>query len=144
MSRPRILLADDHSSMLDRVVRLVADEFDVVAAVSDGQAALDAAAALHPDVVVFDISMPVMNGLDAATRLGESASPPRIVFLTVHDDQAFIDAARDAGAQAYVIKSHIGTDLVPAIRCALEGRSQFPQPAESSGEAHHRLSWNPR
>jgi len=53
--------------------------------------------------------------------------PPRIVILTVHDDQAFIDAARDAGAQAYVIKSHIGTDLVPAIRRALEGRSQFPQ-----------------
>src|SRR5262249_41042936 len=134
MSRPRILLADDHSSILDRVVRLVADEFDVVGAVNDGQAALDAAAILHPDVVVFDISMPVMSGLDAAGRLGESARPPRIVFLTVHDDQAFIDAARDAGAQAYVIKSHIGTDLVPAIWSALEGRSQFPQPAASSRE----------
>ena len=127
MPRARILLADDHSSILDRVVRLVADEFEVVGAVTDGQAALDAAALLHPDVVVFDISMPVLSGLDAAARLVESPRPPRIVILTVHDDQAFIDAARDAGAQAYVIKSHIGTDLVPAIRRALEGRSQFPQ-----------------
>ncbi|HJZ76239.1 MAG TPA: response regulator transcription factor [Vicinamibacterales bacterium] len=138
MSRPRILLADDHSSILDRVVRLVADEFDVVGAVGDGQAALDAAALLHPDVVVFDISMPVMSGLEAAARLGESARPPRIVFLTVHDDQAFIDAARDAGAQAYVIKNHIGTDLMPAIRGVLEGRSQFPQPAVQSSGARVR------
>jgi DNA-binding NarL/FixJ family response regulator len=132
MSRPRILLADDHSSMLDRVARLIADDFDVVGAVTDGQAALDAAAVLHPDVVVFDISMPVLSGLAAAARLGESPRPPGIVILTVHDDQAFIDAARDAGAQAYVVKSHIGTDLVPAIRCALEGRSHFPHAAEEA------------
>src|SRR5262249_54483505 len=74
----------------------------------------------------------------AAARLGESARPPRIVFLTVHDDQAFIDAARDAGAQAYVIKNHIGTDLMPAIRGVLEGRSQFPQPAVQSSGARVR------
>jgi two-component system, response regulator PdtaR len=120
--------------MLKRVVRLVEDEFDVVGAVTDGQAAIDAAAVLQPDVVVFDISMPVLSGLDAATRLGESARPPRIVFLTVHDDQAFIDAARDAGAHAYVIKSHLITDLVPAIRGALEGRSQFPDIPASPSE----------
>src|SRR5262245_58152158 len=131
MSRPRVLLADDHSSILERAIRLVADEFDVVSAVSDGQSALDAAIVLQPDVVVFDISMPVMNGLEAAARLAESAHPPRIVFLTVHDDPAFISAARDVGALAYVVKRHIATDLVPAIRRALEGRTQFPPvPAE--------------
>jgi DNA-binding NarL/FixJ family response regulator len=126
MSRPRVVLADDHSSMLERAIRLVADEFDVVSAVSDGQAALDAAVILQPDVVVFDISMPVMSGLDAAARLAGSAHPPRIIFLTVHDDPAFIAAAREVGALAYVVKRHIATDLVPAIRLALEGRTQFP------------------
>jgi DNA-binding NarL/FixJ family response regulator len=126
MPRPRVLLADDHASMLERAIRLVAGEFDVVSAVSNGRAALDAALLLQPDVVVFDISMPVMSGLEAATRLSESAHPPRIVFLTVHDDPAFVEAAREAGALAYVVKRHIATDLVPAIRLVLEGRTQFP------------------
>jgi len=131
MSRPRIVIADDHSSMLERAIRIVADEFDVVGAASDGRAAFDAAVVLQPDVVVFDISMPVMSGLDAAARLSESSHPPRIVFLTVHDDPAFIVAAREVGALAYVVKRHIATDLVPAIRLALEGRTQFPPvPAE--------------
>jgi len=131
MSRPRVVLADDHPPMLERAVDLVAEEFDVVSAVSDGQAAFDAAVVLQPDVVVFDISMPVMSGLDAAARLADSAHPPRIVFLTVHDDPAFIAAARDVGALAYVVKRNIATDLVPAIRLVLQGRTQFPPvPAE--------------
>ena len=134
MTRPRVLLADDHAPMLERVVGLVAAEFDVVAAVSDGQAALDAATVLQPDVVVFDISMPGMSGLAVAAHLAESAHPPRIVFLTVHDDPAFVEAARNVGALAYVIKRHICTDLVPAIYRALEGRSQFPSPAVESHE----------
>jgi len=134
MTSPRVLLADDHAPMLERVVGLVAAEFDVVAAVSDGQAALDAATVLQPDVVVFDISMPGMSGLAVAAHLAESAHPPRIVFLTVHDDPAFVEAARNVGALAYVIKRHICTDLVPAIYRALEGRSQFPSPAVESHE----------
>jgi DNA-binding NarL/FixJ family response regulator len=126
MARARVLLADDHASMLERVMSLVGAEFDVVGAVGDGQAVLDAVAVLQPDVVVLDISMPVMNGLAAAARLGESRQPPRIVFLTVHDDAAFVAAARGAGAVGYVTKRHIRTDLLPAIRLALEGRTQFP------------------
>jgi len=138
MTRARVLLADDHAPMLERVIALVAAEFDVVAAVSDGQAALDAATILQPDVVVFDISMPGMSGLAAAAHLAESAHPPRIVFLTVHDDPAFVDAARNVGALAYVIKRHICTDLVPAIYRALEGRSQFPSPAVESHQPSAR------
>jgi DNA-binding NarL/FixJ family response regulator len=129
MTRPRVLLADDHGPMLARVVELVAAEFDVVAAVSDGQSAVDAAAVLQPDRVVFDISMPIMSGLAAAAHLAESAHPPRIVFLTVHDDPAFVDAARTVGALGYVIKRRIGTDLMPAIHLALEGLTQFPSTA---------------
>jgi DNA-binding NarL/FixJ family response regulator len=126
MTRARVLIADDHSAMLERVVSLVGAEFDVVGAVGDGQSVLDAFAVLQPEVVVLDISMPVMSGLAAAARLGESRQPPRIVFLTVHDDAAFVEAARGVGAMAYVTKRHIRTDLVPAIRLAIEGRTQFP------------------
>jgi DNA-binding NarL/FixJ family response regulator len=126
MARPRVLLADDHASMLERVISLVADEFDVVTAVSDGRAALDAAIVLQPDVAVFDISMPIMSGLEAAARLSASSHPPRIVFLTVHDDPAFVEAAREAGANAYVVKRHVATDLVPAIRLVLQGLTYFP------------------
>jgi DNA-binding NarL/FixJ family response regulator len=128
MARARVLLADDHAAMLERVMSLVGAEFDVVGAVGDGQAVLDAVAVLQPDVVVLDISMPVMSGLAAAARLGESRQPPRIVFLTVHDDAAFVEAARGAGAVGYVTKRHIRTDLLPAIRLALAGRTQFPPP----------------
>jgi len=126
MPRPRLLLADDHASMLECAIRLVADEFDVVSTANDGRAAFDAAVVLQPDVVVFDISMPVMSGLEAATRLSESLHPPRIVFLTVHEDPAFVEAAREAGANAYVVKRRIATDLVPAIRRVLAGLTQFP------------------
>ena len=97
MARVRVLLADDHAEMLERVVSLVGAEFDVVGAVGDGQSVVDAVAVLQPDVVVLDISMPVMSGLKAAARLGESEHPPRIVFLTVHDDTAFVEAARAVG-----------------------------------------------
>ena len=136
MTRARVLLADDHAPMLERVIGLLAEEFDVVGAVSDGQAALDAAMVLQPDVVVFDISMPIMSGLAVAAHLAESPHPPRIVFLTVHDDPAFVEAARTVGALAYVIKRHIHTDLLPAIHLALEGHTQFPSTALESSPFH--------
>jgi len=138
MVRPRIILADDHASMLERAIRLVADEFEVVGVANDGRSALDAALLLRPDVVVFDISMPVMSGLEAAAQLSESPQPPRIVFLTVHDDPAFVEAARKAGAQAYVVKRHIASELVPAIRLVLQGLTRFPSGAvdHASSPAH--------
>src|SRR5262249_27624581 len=107
MSRPRVLLADDHPSMLERTIRLVAEEFDIVSVANNGRAPLGPAALLQPDVVAPDISMPVMSGLEAAPRLSELVHPPRIVFLTVHDDPAFVEAAREAGAAAYVLKPQI-------------------------------------
>ena len=85
----------------------------------DGQAALDAALALKPDAVVFDISMPRMSGLEAASRLSDLPNPPRIVFLTVHEDQDFMDAAANAGASGYVLKRNMYRDLVAAVRRAL-------------------------
>jgi DNA-binding NarL/FixJ family response regulator len=134
MSRARVLLADDHRTMMERLVALMSTEFDVVASVGDGQSAVDAAAILQPDVVVLDISMPVMSGLVAASRLAELAAPPRIVFLTVHDDPAFVEAARNVGAVAYVAKRRIRTDLLPAVRLALRGHTFFPAAVDEPHE----------
>jgi DNA-binding NarL/FixJ family response regulator len=123
VGRPvRILLADDHRTILEMVTRLLAVDFDVVGAVENGERAVQAVANLNPDVVVLDISMPVMNGIEAASRLKESGSRVRVVFLTVQTDPDFVTAAFSAGALGYVLKPCLGTDLVPAIREVLEGR----------------------
>jgi len=89
----------------------------------DGRAAFEAAFVLKPEAVVFDISMPVLSGLAAAARLAESPQPPCVIFLTVHEDQDFVDAAFNVGALGYVLKRRLGTDLIPAIRAALAGRA---------------------
>jgi len=121
--RVRILLADDHTEMLTRVVHLLQDEFEVVGAVNDGEALLQAAAKLRPDVVVLDISMPIMNGLEAAHRLKEAGSEAKVVFLTVHEDPDFVHESLLKGALGYVVKPRLTSDLVPAIKEALSNRS---------------------
>ncbi len=123
MSRIRVLLADDHKAMLDRVADLLADECDVIGTAIDGRQALDAAMELKPDVLVLDISMPVMNGIETAYRLKEAGAKTRIVFLTVHDDPDFAGEALEAGALGYVIKPRIVSDLLVAIKEAHAGRS---------------------
>lgn len=125
MGRARILVADDHASMLDRVARLLATDYDVVAAVSDGVAAVSAAIALQPDLLVLDISMPGLTGLEAAAKLAEQPARPPIVFLTVHDEQEFIDTAREVGALGYVLKRNIMSELLPVVRRALAGQATF-------------------
>ena len=122
MDRIRVLLADDHEAMLERVARLLKTECDVVGTVTDGQQALEAARELKPDVLVLDISMPVMNGIEAAHHLKKAGVEVRIVFLTVHDDPDFAREALEAGALGYVIKPRIASDLVAAIREAYAGR----------------------
>jgi DNA-binding NarL/FixJ family response regulator len=119
MIRPRVLLADDHQAVLDRVSQHLADEFEIIATAVDGQAAFDATVALKPDAVVLDISMPLMSGLEVAKRLWALPNPPRIVFLTVHDDRDFMDAAEGVGASGYVLKCNLLTHLVGALRHAL-------------------------
>ncbi len=123
LARIRVLLADDHEAMLDRVARLLATECRVVGTATDGQQALEAAQDLEPDVLVLDISMPVMNGIETAHRLREAGAEARIVFLTVHDDPDFAREALEAGALGYVIKPRIASDLVAAIKEAHAGRS---------------------
>jgi DNA-binding NarL/FixJ family response regulator len=123
LNRIRVLLADDHEAMLDRVADLLADECDVIGTAIDGRQALEAAMELKPDVLVLDISMPVMNGIETADRLRQAGAKTRIVFLTVHDDPDYAREALKAGALGYVIKPRIASDLVAAINEVHAGRS---------------------
>ena len=122
MTRTRILLAEDHKEMRERVVRLLEPEFEVVGAAEDGLALLEAARRMRPDVCVLDISMPRMSGIEAASHLRERAPLVKVVFLTVHEDPDFVHAALATDALGYVLKSRMASDLGPAIREALAGR----------------------
>jgi len=123
VSRARILLADDHSEMRDRVKRHLQPEFDVVDAVANGRALIEAAEKTKPDVCLLDISMPVLNGIEAAIELKESGCTAKIIFLTIHEDVDFVRAALMTGASGYVIKRRLASDLRTAINEALAGRT---------------------
>jgi DNA-binding NarL/FixJ family response regulator len=140
MIHARILLADDHEAILDTVARLLAVDFDVVGAVENGELAVQAVASLDPDVVVLDIAMPVMNGIEAASRLKNSGSRARVIFLTVQTQPDFVTAALSVGALGYVVKPCLNNDLVPAIREALEGRIFVSPSLGMDGTAAVRLA----
>ena len=123
MARPRVLLADDHDEVLITVARHLEPHFDVIGTVGNGQALVDEAVRRAPDVVVLDITMPVLNGIEAARKLKATGSRARIVFLTVHADPDYVRAALGAGALGYVLKSELASDLLPCLRHALGGRS---------------------
>ena len=123
MDRIRVLLADDNEAILDRVMTLLAADCDVVGAVRDGRQALEAVQDLKPDVLVLDISMPVMNGIETAHLLKEAGAKVRIVFLTVHDDPNFAREALETGALGYVLKPRIASDLMAAINEVHAGRT---------------------
>jgi DNA-binding NarL/FixJ family response regulator len=123
MAKIRVVLADDHRAVLDTVRRTLADGFEVVAMAEDGNQAVAAVLKLDPDVLVTDISMPLLDGLQLAKRLQAAHCRTKIVFLTVHEDQDFVTAAFDAGASGYVTKLRLTIDLVPAIREALLGHT---------------------
>jgi DNA-binding NarL/FixJ family response regulator len=118
----RILLADDQQEMRETVARLLEDEFDVIAAVADGERAIEAAVRLAPDLLVLDISMPVLNGIEAAACLKDSGSRAKVIFLTVNEDPDIAGAALSVGARGYVLKERLATDLIPAIRQVLHDR----------------------
>jgi DNA-binding NarL/FixJ family response regulator len=122
-SRPaRVLLVDDNEAMLARVAAVLTPSYMVVGKAKDGQTALDAALALRPDVIVLDISMPGMSGLEIASRLRQAGSTIAVVFLTVHDEEEFVLAARSAGGIGYVVKRRLVSDLMIAVGEALAGR----------------------
>jgi CheY-like chemotaxis protein len=119
VARRRIVVADDHDETRAAITSLLAPDFDVVATVADGKAAVEAAAALGPDLVVLDIAMPGLNGLEAGALIRDLPDPPRIVFATAYDDASIAGAAFALGASAVVRKREMLTALVPAVRRAL-------------------------
>ena len=124
--RARVLLVDDNADLLARAAAVLERGCTIVGAVSDGPSALAAAATLRPDVIVLDISMGGMTGLDVARRLRAAGSPAALVFLTVHQDAEIVSAAQSLGGGGfgfgYVIKRRLASDLVRAVRTALAGR----------------------
>lgn len=121
LSKVKILLADDHPRFPEMVEHLLESDFEVVAKVGNGQALFEAALRLQPDIVVSDISMPILNGIDAADLLRDSGCKAKIIFLSVHSDSDFVRQCLLAGAFGYVIKSRLATELVPAIQDVLAG-----------------------
>jgi DNA-binding NarL/FixJ family response regulator len=129
MTRKRVLVADDLTPVLSTAAALLRESFDVVGTVSDGGAALEATLKLKPDLVVLDISMPVMSGIEVAEELKRRGNKAKVVFLTVHEDRDILKTCRAAGGLGYVIKVLMDTDLIPAMNEAVVGRmftSQFP------------------
>ncbi len=131
---PRVLLADDHPEILNKVTSLLASTCEIAGKVGDGQALLEAVDRLKPDLIVIDISMPVLNGIEAARQLKKSGSEVKIVFLTVHEDPDFVQAALASGACGYVVKPRLATDLVRAVEAAMADR-RFISPSLSMKKA---------
>lgn len=119
--RTRILLADDHTLLLDGIRLMLEPEFDLVGAVEDGQALLVAAKKLKPEIILLDISMPLLNGIDAAHQLRKIVPSAKLIFVTMHADPDFVTEAFRAGASGYVLKRAAATELLAAIHEVLKG-----------------------
>jgi DNA-binding NarL/FixJ family response regulator len=121
MKRARVLLADDHRVVAEGLRGLLAPSFDVVGIVADGRELLAAAKALDPDVVVLDVSMPSLNGIEAACRMRSAGSRAKVIFLTMHREATYAARCLDAGASGFVLKHSAASELVTAIQEALKG-----------------------
>src|SRR5450755_2837281 len=129
MNRVRILLADDHVEFSNVVEEFLEKEFDVVGKVGDGEALVTAALKLRPDIILTDISMPILNGIEATRKLRQVGVQARVVFLTLHSGDDFVQACLEAGASGYVLKIRLNTDLMPALHQVIQGRTFVLAPA---------------
>lgn len=124
MSKTTILLADDNSSVLGHVGKMLEKDkrYQVVGAISDGASIVRQSLHLRPDIIILDISMGEMSGIDVARRLRDAGCNAKIIFLTVHEDTDYMHAAMGAGGSAYVVKSRLSLDLIPAINTVLSNK----------------------
>jgi DNA-binding NarL/FixJ family response regulator len=123
MKLPRVVLADDHNILVEAFRKLLEPHFEVVATVSDGRALLDVAGALNPDVILLDIGMPLLNGLEAARQLKKKLPAVRLIFLTMHEDPDLAVEAMRSGASGYLLKTSASSELLHAIQEALRGKT---------------------
>lgn len=123
MKKPTVILADDHTLVLEGFRRLLETQCELLATVGDGQALLNAVAQQHPDIVILDISMPVMNGIEAARALTSQFPSVKLLFVTMHADPAYIRAAFQAGASGYILKQSLGDELTQALHAVLRGHT---------------------
>ncbi|CAE6745383.1 MAG: response regulator transcription factor [Nitrospira sp.] len=119
---PRVLLADDHTLVLEGFRRIVEQRCEVVGAVEDGRALLEAAVRLRPDLILLDISMPLLNGVDAGRQLKKLVPDAKLIFVTMHADPAYVSEAFKAGASAYLLKRSAARELDQAIEAVLKGQ----------------------
>jgi len=123
MKRPRILLADDHTLILECIRALFEPHYEIAGTVADGQALVEAALRLKPDLTVADITMPRLNGIDAAIQIKASLPGIKLIFVTMHSSPAYVRAALEAGATGYVLKSGLRDELPDAVQSVLSGRT---------------------
>jgi DNA-binding NarL/FixJ family response regulator len=123
MKKPRVLLADDHKIVIEGLKNLLSDEFEIVGTVEDGRALVEKASTLYPDVIVADISMPQLNGIEAARQIKKTDKNIKIVFLTMHPDATYAANAFEAGASGFVLKHSASSELIRAIHEAIKGRT---------------------
>lgn len=123
LRRPRVLLADDHAVLLDGLKKLLEERYELVGTAANGKALVAAARRLRPDIVVLDISMPRLNGIDAARQIREAIPAAKLLFLTVHADTAYVEEAFRAGALGYVLKHAAARELFVALRKVFRGRA---------------------
>lgn len=124
--RKKVLIADDHQLIVDGLVRILEPDYDILKPALDGRALLRSVAELRPDVVVADISMPLLNGLDAAAELTESYPDVKVIIVTMHADVSFAARAFDAGAAGYLLKQSASSELKTAIETVLRGETYIP------------------
>lgn len=120
--KPRLLMADDHTLVLEGIRKLLENDFELVGAVEDGRALLQAAEQLRPDVILVDISMPLLNGIEACRQLARSMPKTPVIFLTMHTDVAYVEEALRAGGAGYLLKRSAASELTSAIHAVMRGK----------------------
>ena len=140
--RPRVLLADDHRLVAEGLKSLLSPEFELLEVVEDGRALVAAAKKLRPDVIVADITMPYLNGIDALTQLKKDNPDAKVVLLTMHQDVTYARRALESGASGFVLKHSAPAELIAAIRAALSGQT-YITPA-LAGEVFQAIQHQPQ
>ena len=138
MGLPRVMLADDHTILVEAFRKLLEPHCEIVGTVADGRALLETAPQIKPAVIIVDIGMPLMNGLEAGMRLKELMPTVKLIFLTMNEDPELAMEAMRSGASGYLLKSSAGSELIRAIEMALKGKSYVtPKLAKRNAKGVH-------